>query len=68
MTEENNFVNNLNDIRSKSEKLNDNISYSYINTNEIKTNNLNTTNNLTNISKKVIQIIKILLNQIQIIN
>ena len=51
MTEENNFVNNLNDIRSKSEKLNDNISYSYINTNEIKTNNLNTTNNITNISK-----------------
>ena len=46
MTEENN-----NEIKSKSENLKTNISYSYINTNEIKSNHLNTTNNITNISK-----------------
>ena len=46
MTEENQY-----DIKSKSENLRANISYSYINTNEIKSNNLNTTNNITNISK-----------------
>ena len=46
MTEENKY-----DIKSKSENLRTNISYSYINTNEIKSNNLNTTNNIENISK-----------------
>ena len=46
MTEENKY-----DIKSKSENLRTNISYSYINTNEIKSNNLNTTNNIANIPK-----------------
>ena len=50
MTEENNYIQNLNNFQSKSALLRPNISYSYINTTDIQQKNIHTSNNVPNLA------------------
>ena len=49
MTEENNYIQNLNNYQSKSALLKPNSSYSYINTTDIQQKNIRTSNNIPNL-------------------
>ncbi len=50
MIEKNNFIKKLINSHSKSELLNPNISYSYLNTTDVQRNNIHTASNIPNIS------------------